>query len=263
MNSCNTPNEVCQKFASVSSQKAALDIPRFALAAILGGAFIALGGLLTVVVVGNCAGLLAGNLGLAKFLAGALFPVGLMMVSITGADLFTSNCAGIALSGFQKESKWRTLIKFLILSYVFNFFGTQIIAYFFTVKSGVLSAEATEYLFKLAGGKMNLDFQTALIKGIAANWLVCLGTFMGYAAKDVAGKCLGIWIPVMIFVTLGYEHSIANMFFIPTAIYAGADISWTSFALYNLVPATIGNLIGGFLFVGCIYNFCFLSKKKN
>lgn len=102
---------------------------------------------------------------------------------------------------------------------------------------------------------------TVFIKGIGANWLVCLGMWMGYAAKDIMGKCIGIWIPVMLFVTLGYEHSIANMFFIPAAIYSGADITWGDFVVRNLIPATLGNFIGGALLVGCAYWYLYLSKK--
>ena len=102
---------------------------------------------------------------------------------------------------------------------------------------------------------------TVLWKGIGANWLVCLGMYMGYAGKDIIGKCIGIWIPVMLFVTLGYEHSIANMFFMPAAIYVGADITWSSFIVDNLVPATIGNLIGGSVLVGMVYWYLFLKKR--
>ena len=102
---------------------------------------------------------------------------------------------------------------------------------------------------------------TVFIKGIGANWLVCLGMWMGYAAKDIIGKCIGIWIPVMLFVTLGYEHSIANMFFIPAAIYSGADILWSDFILQNLIPATLGNLIGGAVLVGCVYWYLYTREK--
>src|SRR5690554_4364821 len=98
------------------------------------------------------------------------------------------------------------------------------------------------------------------MKGIGANWLVCLGMFMGYTAKDTIGKCIGIWIPVMMFVTMGYEHSIANMFFIPAAIYTGADITWHDFLITNLVPSTLGNIVGGMLLVGCVYYYLFLKK---
>ena len=117
------------------------------------------------------------------------------------------------------------------------------------------------YLHHYFEAKVNQDFVKVFIKGIGANWLVCLGMFMGYAAKDIAGKCIGIWIPVMLFVTLGYEHSIANMFFIPAAIYSGADITWCNFILQNLIPATLGNLIGGSLLVGCVYWYLYLKDN--
>ncbi|MDR0582417.1 MAG: formate/nitrite transporter family protein [Prevotellaceae bacterium] len=116
-------------------------------------------------------------------------------------------------------------------------------------------------MFSYTEAKVFQGWSGVFVKGIAANWLVCLGMFMGYAAKDVIGKCIGIWIPVMIFVTFGYEHSIANMFFIPAAIYSGADITWGDFILKNLIPATLGNFIGGAVFVGCIYWYFHLYKK--
>ena len=100
------------------------------------------------------------------------------------------------------------------------------------------------------------------VKGIGANWLVCLGMFMGYMAKDIIGKSVAIWIPIMIFVVMGYEHSIANMFFIPAAIYSGADITWVGFLSKNLLPATLGNIIGGMLLVGTVYWYLFLHQPK-
>jgi len=90
---------------------------------------------------------------------------------------------------------------------------------------------------------------------------VCLGMYMGYAGKDIIGRAVGIWIPVMLFVTFGYEHSIANMFFIPAAIYSGADITWSTFLTNNLLPATLGNLVGGALLVGCVYWYLYLKDE--
>ena len=83
---------------------------------------------------------------------------------------------------------------------------------------------------------------------------------MGYAGKDIIGKSIGIWVPVMLFVTLGYEHSIANMFFIPTAIYSGADITWSHFIVDNLIPATIGNIVGGAVFIGLALGYVYNKK---
>ena len=234
---------------------------KFALFATLGGAFIAFGGLLTIIVAGGMSGVGAENPGLVKFAAGALFPVGLIMVSVAGADLFTSDCAGLILPGLQKQVRMGTIVKVLLISYIFNFIGAQFVAYILSCQTGLITVDPYQsYLHNLAAHKVHQDFYTVLIKGIAANWLVCLGTWMGYAGKDVMSKCIGIWLPVMLFVTLGFEHSIANMFFIPAAIYSGADIGWGSFIYNNLLPATIGNIIGGTGFVGCTYWYLYLRE---
>lgn len=146
-----------------------------------------------------------------------------------------------------------------MLSFLFNFVGAQIVAYFLSSGIGFFANEPWQgYLHQYAETKVDQDFIKVFVKGIGANWLVCLGMWMGYASKDIIGKCIGIWIPVMLFVTLGYEHSIANMFFIPAAIYSGADITWSNFLLQNLLPATLGNLVGGAGLVGCVYWYLYL-----
>lgn len=256
------PQETTRNFAASAVIKKNLPLIQFYLFAILGGAFIAFGGLLSVIVAGGMPGVGTMNPGLIKFAAGALFPVGLIMVSITGADLFTSDCAAFTFISLQRKIKIQTFCKYLFLSYLFNFIGTQIVAFLLSYEVGLLDKDPWQaYLHHYCDTKVNLDFIKVFIKGIGANWLVCLGMFMGYASKDILGKCIGIWIPVMLFVTLGYEHSVANMFFIPAAIYSGADISWFSFISQNLIPATLGNLVGGGVFVGCIYWYLFLSKE--
>lgn len=258
-----SPKEIAAEFAASGVYKSSLSIPKFALIAMLGGAFIAFGGLLTVVVAGGMPEVAATNPGLVKFVAGALFPVGLMMVSITGADLFTSDCTAFTLPLMQKRIGVGTFLKFLLLSYLFNFVGAQVIAYLLSSGVGMLDSDPWRgYLHSLSAAKVNQDALTVFMKGIGANWLVCLGMWMGYAAKDIMGKCIGIWIPVMLFVTLGYEHSIANMFFIPAAIYSGADVGWSDFVLQNLIPATLGNFVGGAGLVGCVYGYLYLLSPN-
>ncbi len=258
-----TPAEATDAFRIAAVDKAKRSLPEFALMAILGGAFIALGGLLTVVVAGGIPQVAEVNPGIAKFVAGALFPVGLIMVSITGADLFTSNCASYTFPLLKKELPLITIAKILMLSYLFNFVGAQFIAFILSGNVGLLDADPwRSYLHSFSKAKINQDFMTIFVKGIGANWLVCLGMFMGYTAKDTIGRCIGIWIPVMMFVTLGYEHSIANMFFIPAAIYTGAGIGWGDFIIVNLVPATLGNIVGGMILVGCVYYYLFLRQKN-
>ena len=260
--SYNTPKEIAAIFASSGVIKHKTPFLKFAILAFLGGTFIAFGGLLSVMVAGGMPGVAATNPGLVKFVAGALFPVGLIMVSVAGADLFTSDCTGMVLPYLQKQINMKAVLKILVLSYIFNFIGTQFIAYFMSYQTGLLDYDPWQsYLHHYSEAKVNQDFYKVLLKGIGANWLVCLGTWMGYAGKDVTSKAVGIWIPVMLFVTLGYEHSIANMFFIPAAIYSGADILWCDFIVQNLIPATIGNIIGGMGFVGCAYWYVYMKEK--
>lgn len=258
----NTPKEITAEFASSGVYKTKLPLAKFGIISILGGAFIAFGGLLSVIVAGGMPGIGMNNPGLIKFIAGALFPIGLIMVSITGADLFTSDCTAFTIPLLQKRIQFSRFLKFIVLSYVFNFIGTQIVAYVLSSGIGLFDKEPWQsYLHHYASAKVDQDFLTVLIKGIGANWLVCLGMFMGYASKDIIGKCVGIWIPVMLFVTLGYEHSIANMFFIPAAIYSGAALTWSDFIIQNLLPATLGNLIGGMVLVGATYWYLYPSDK--
>lgn len=258
----NTPAQIAEEFAASGIYKTSLSTRKFCIIAILGGVFIAFGGLLSVMVAGGSPGIGAENPGIIKFIAGALFPIGLMMVSITGADLFTSDCTAFTLPLLQKRIKANLFIRFLLLSYIFNFIGAQLVAYVFSSGIDFFANDPWKsYLHHYSEAKVNQDFLKVFIKGIGANWLVCLGMWMGYAGKDIIGKCIGIWIPVMLFVTLGYEHSIANMFFIPAAIYSGADILWSDFIVQNLLPATLGNFIGGAFFVGCVYWYIYLKDK--
>jgi len=254
--------QIGELFTKSGQEKAAMPITKFIVMALLGGAYIAFGGLLTVIVAGGMPEIGATNPGLVKLMAGALFPVGLILVVVAGGDLFTSDCAGMTLCVVQRKNKWTALVRIWTLSYVFNFFGALFVAYVMTYKAGLIVAEPwTTYLHHLAETKLSHDFLTTFIKGIGANWLVCLAVWLGYAGKDVAGKALGLWLPVMLFVTLGYEHSIANMFFIPAAIFTGAPITWFDFVIINLIPATLGNIVGGALFVGMAYWYVYLRHR--
>ncbi|MCC8153955.1 MAG: formate/nitrite transporter family protein [Tannerellaceae bacterium] len=262
--SYNNPRQIAAEFSSSGCYKSSLPIHKFCIISILGGAFIAFGGLLSVMVAGGMPGIGTENPGLIKFIAGAMFPVGLILVSVTGADLFTSDCTAFTLPVLQKKIGLQKFAMYLTLSFLFNFVGAQLIAWLFTAKTGLIYSDPWQsYLHHYAEMKVNQDFITVFIKGIGANWLVCLGMWMGYAAKEIPGKAIGIWIPVMLFVTLGYEHSIANMFFIPAAIYTGADISWINFLTHNLLPATLGNIVGGAGLVGCIYGYLYLLDNPH
>lgn len=257
------PKEIAKEFGNSSETKSKTKLSKFILLSILGGIFISLGGLLTIVVAGGMPEVLQTNPGLVKFIAGCLFPVGLIMVVVAGADLFTSDCAGMTLSTMQKKTTISQLLKVLLLSYCFNFIGTQLVSYSLVYKTGIINSHPyIDYLHNMVGGKLSMSCIDVIIKAIWANILVCLGVWMGFAGKDIISKIIGIWVPIMIFVTFGLEHSIANMFFIPSAIYTGANIEWSSFILNNLIPSTIGNIIGGSVFIGMVYGYIYNNRVK-
>lgn len=250
----------------------------------LAGAYIALGGFLAV----RC------GLGLSwthfesmgKFMFAAVFPLGLILTVICGADLFTGNAMTLASARYNNRVSWLDLLRSWSFAWVGNFLGALFVAYFLVWSTGLIFEKApsvtgglfmpwAEALVKLANGKTSLGFGEAFWRGVGCNWLVCLAVYLSYAAKDTAGKILALWFPTMAFVAMGMEHCIANMFFVPAAIFTGTDprylelvdtgsataltADWSRFFIDNLIPVTLGNLVGGAVLVALIY--CFIHGK--
>jgi formate/nitrite transporter len=242
---------------------------------ILAGAYIGFGGLLSSTVTFDMAAHF--GIGFTKFIGGAVFSTGLMLVVIAGAELFTGNNLMLT-STLAKEISLRTMLQRWILVYIANFIGSIILALLFYLSGlwktggGALGQTAV----KIAYGKVSLGFWEALIRGIGCNWLVCLAVWMALAARQTVGKIFAIFFPIMAFVAIGFEHCVANMYFIPTGIFLrtwagipapeGVDatiLRWGSFAVKNLIPVTIGNVIGGGLFVGMSYWGAYLRPAKS
>jgi len=256
-----TPPEIAVPFADSAVKKAAMPLRLFALYAALGGAFIALGGLLSIVVAGGMPGIAQSMPGLIKLLAGAVFPVGLVLVVVAGAGLFTSDCATLPLAYWQGRLTAAQLLKVAGVGFVANFVGALAVAWLLAYQTGTLMQEPwAGYARSLALHKTEASFFAVFAKGVGANLMVCLAVWMATAAKEITGKVLLLWMPVMAFVAIGWEHSIANMFFIPVAIMLGAPISITQFLLHNLLPATLGNMVGGTFLVALPY-FLLWGKK--
>lgn len=252
--SYNTPQEVLTKITQIAKTKSKTPIKKTIVAALLGGAYIAIGGLLALIIGGNLPNLESNNIGLQKLIFGGVFPLGLMLVAIVGAELFTGNTAYFMPPFLSKKVKIQSLLKNWSIVYVGNFFGALLVAWLFAYHTGVLeNSHALQTILSIGAKKVNTPFFQLLVKAIVCNWLVALAMWLAVAANTVSGKILGIWFPIMAFVAMGFEHCVANMFFIPTAIFYGADISWSSFFIHNLLPVTIGNIIGGSLLVGTAY----------
>ena len=240
------------------------------LMAIMAGVYIALGGFASSVAAHDIA-----NKGVAKLVTGAVFPIGLMFVVINGADLFTGNCL-IIISTLEKRTKWSGFIKNLFIVLAGNFVGAIAIA-FLVANSGMLDISDGRfgaYVIKTAVGKCNLEFGEALSLSILCNIYVCAGIWMIYAAKDITGKVLAGFFSIFAFAISGAEHIVANMFYIPTALFvknnaeymelahATADqLSWSKFLVNNALPVTIGNIIGG-VFIGGMYYLIYKKLTK-
>ena len=253
-----TPYEVIEAASELAFKKEKYSNTRTLILAFLAGAYIAFGGLLAIIISGGSPGITAANPGLAKFMFGAAFPLGLILVVIAGAELFTGNTAYFLPNLIAKKQKPIAMLRNWFWVYFGNFLGALFVAYFLTYLTHMVHKEPfLDAVHNLAISKTSNSFGVTFLKGIGANWLVCLSLWLGMAATDVRGKIIALWWPVMAFVTFGFEHSIANMYFIPLAIFEGADITWSTFIIKNLIPATIGNIVGGGLFVGFIYGKLF------
>lgn len=231
--------------------------------AFLGGAYIALGGLLAIVIGGGVPGMAAANPGISKFLMGAVFPVGLMLVAIAGAELFTGNTAYFIPPLASGKLSAAKMLRNWGLVYLGNFVGALFVAYFVAYLTGTVTSEPwRQFTLNIAEVKTTAPFYKVFFKGMACNWFVAIAMWLSYASNHISGKILGIWFPIMAFVALGFEHCVANMFFIPTAMLLGAPISWGDFIVSNLIPATLGNIAGGSILVGLLYWYAYGERKE-
>ena len=245
--------------------------------AVLAGFMIGLGAVASNVAAHNIS-----KVGVARLVAGCVFPVGLMMVILLGAELFTGDCL-VAMSVFDKKQKLGFFVKLLVIVYIGNFIGSLILAAMvafsgqFDYSSGLLGA----YTIKVALGKVGISFGKGIISGVLCNFLVCAAVVMATCAKDVTGKLLSSFFAIMLFVTAGFEHCVANMYYIPAGILAALNPDYSQLAvstygiteqqlaslniqnlfITNLLPVTIGNIIGGIVFVALPLYYLNKTKK--
>ena len=259
------PKEIVEYAANISAEKDRYSFKKLSLLSFLAGVYIAIGGLLAVVMAYGMPGITAQNPAIIKFAMGAFFPIGIILVAIAGAELFTGNCAYFIPAVMNGTVKWYRVLRNWVIVWMGNFVGALFFLYLFVHLTHVLHGESwIDGLNQIATAKTSNPFFVTVLKGMAANWLVCLAMWLGMSTKSTSGKILGLWLPVMAFVTIGYEHSIANMFFLPMAMFSGFELSIVDLFCKNLIPATIGNILGGALFVGAIYWYCYIkgSSKK-
>lgn len=264
------PPEVARKAEAVGAGKARLPALTTFTLAVLAGAFIALGAVFSTTVAAG-----GGELpyGVARLLAGLAFSLGLILVVVAGAELFTGNML-VVIAWAGRRVSTRSLVRNWSIVYAGNLVGALATAVLVVAarQYELGAGEAGEAALRIGAAKTSLGWGQAVALGILANGLVCLAVWMSYAARSVADKVLAVVFPITAFVAAGFEHSVANMFFVPYALLVD---SWTSFAapeldlstltwgrflLDNLLPVTIGNVIGGGLLVGAVYWLAYLRE---
>ncbi|MDD5449808.1 MAG: formate/nitrite transporter family protein [Candidatus Omnitrophica bacterium] len=262
---CRAPATIADSLSrSICVQKVNASVFKLIILGILAGVYIGFGACLATLV-GHDAAKYFG-LGFARLITGAVFSVGLMLVVIAGAELFTGNNL-MLMSVLDKRAPLGKMFYKWGIVFLANFIGSLFLAYLYYKtnlwKMGDMAVGLSA--LKIANTKVSLTFMEALTRGILCNWLVCLAVWMAIASREVVGKIFAILFPIMAFVALGFEHSVANMYFIPLGIFLKASnlfidpalnlsgLTWNAFLVNNLVPVTIGNIIGGAIFVGLLY----------
>lgn len=260
------PREIAERVRSVGVAKAGLPFLSLSALGVLAGGFIGLGSLFFLVVASDA------SLGFAaaRVLGGLVFSLGLILVVVAGAELFTGNNL-MVMAWVSEMVTTRLLVRNLVVVYAANFVGAAGLAFLVhlsnhcAMNDGGIGAAAV----RLAAAKTSLPFAEAFFKGVLCNILVCLAVWLAMAGRNVVDRILAVIFPVSAFVAAGFEHSIANMYFIPLGLFeksrfgavlddrAAASLDWFGF-LHNLVPVTMGNFVGGAVMVGTVYYLIYL-----
>ncbi len=272
------PQKMAVKAEGVGVRKVGESFLNLLLLGILAGAYVALGALFATTVSAGATGIL--SYGLTRLLMGLAFSLGLILVIIGGAELFTGNTL-IAVAWASGKVSTGGLLRNWAIVYLGNFLGSILIAALVIWGRQYAAGGGSVGLamLSMANAKLHLSFWQAVSLGVLCNLLVCLGVWLSYAGRSVADKILGIVFPITAFVAAGFEHSVANMYFIPlglflkqfdpafttsTAVQAGLDLSsltWSNFLWDNLLPVTLGNIIGGAVMVGLVYWAIYLRRR--
>ena len=269
-----SPADVAQNYIQIGKSKANTPSKKMIVLAIMAGLFIAIGGIAATTVA-----VAVKPASLGKLLGALVFPGGLTMVLIAGSELFTGNCL-LIVPLLEKAITWKSAVKSLGLAYFGNFIGSILLAaaVVFSHQIALFDNGVAVSVISTAVAKCSMSFTDALIRGILCNFLVCIAVWISFAAKDITGKIIGVFFPILMFVLCGFEHSVANMYYLFAGFFANTVPAYAQAAaaagidtgvltigkifLGNLLPVTIGNIIGGAGFVGLPYWYIYLRRRK-
>jgi formate/nitrite transporter len=282
------PVAVTAKAGDAGKYKVGLPAWNMLLRGFMAGAYIAMGGALATMcstgIVASDAALKFGtaSAGFGQLITGAVFPVGLIIIVLTGAELFTGDAMLAPMAAFIHKISWAQILNLWVWVYIGNLIGSIVFAYImaygpFVSFDAAGTATVTAFgsrAITIASGKVSyvglMGMWSAFLKAIACNWLVNLAILLGICADDLIGKFFGIWFPIMAFVSSGFEHCVANMYFIPAGIFTQSfladpakinmGLNWVTMWTNNVIIVTLGNIVGGLLFVGILYWVAFRKE---
>ena len=289
----NSPAQMCGMAYNAGQTKGELAAGQLFVRGIMAGLYIAVGAAFCTVAMTGVAPLLGA--GFAKLLGGAVFPIGLIAIILTGMELFTGNAALLPMAIWAGKTTYGKMLKNWGIVYLGNFLGSVILAAIVVLgpftQGNVAAAEPNAFgmmgitvaagkilTYKAAGG---MGLLSAFVSGIGCNFIVCLAVLMAMTAQDVIGKVAVIWFPIMTFVSIGFEHCVANMYFLPAGKFlidffpdvitkAGTDgkawnallsanggFSWVDLMVWNIIPVTLGNIVGAVVVIAAVYHYCY------
>ncbi len=268
--STKTPQEIAEAAVDTGATKAKLGWDKALVGGFLAGAYIAFGGLVAIAVSSGLNPEVWGTL--PTLFAGTVFALGLVLVVLAGSELLTGNMALVPIAMMRGKVGLSHLGMNFTVVLIGNLIGSLFVAYFLAVKTGVIGTAGVspsepagmtfERLAQIAEGKTSGHTAWEIfLRGVGCNWLVCLAVWMSLAATSVSGKILAVFFPIMAFVAMGFDHVVANMFFLPAAVFAGVEgVGWGD-TLVNWLLAGAGNLVGAVIFVSTSYWYLFLRDQ--
>jgi formate/nitrite transporter len=236
-----TPKETAKALISSAEYKAAMTVWKRLLMSVMAGIYIGLGAQGFILAYDSI------------FIRAAVFPVGLMLIILVGGELFTGNCL-MTFALLQKKIRASSYVSVLLQVLAGNFLGGAIIAGLLYMGGVYNNPVMAARIIEIADAKLSLPFVQVVSKGILCNILVSSAVWFSVTSRDTTGKILGSWFPVMFFVLCGYEHVVANMFYLPMASFLDSSINIANMTVKNLIPAALGNYIGGGLIIPLIYH---------
>ena len=255
-----SPKELLSFFSTAYTAKVKTPLARLFLLAVCAGVFIALAGIGATTAMSTIE-----NPAVAKLISAVVFPAGLTMILLAGGELFTGDCL-LIIGCLSKTVRWGEMLRVLLVVYLGNLFGSLITAWLvvFSHTPSLFDGMLAVSIVNAAQAKVSLSFGDGFLRGILCNYLVCMSVWIAAGSKNAAAKIISLFYPILLFVLCGFEHCVANMYYIPAGIWTASEygiaaegLNWGSMFLKNLLPVTLGNIAGGSVLFGAVCWVCY------